>query len=149
MKLTARSRYGTLIVLDIAQFGQDAPVRSCDIAQRKNISMKYMEKITGDLRKGGILSSRRGPGGGHLLSKSPEMIAVGDVVRVLDRYGPFEHCMGDPEHCDRSDSCLFHRLWLEAEKALLDNLNKVTFADLVKDRRLCPAAKTLLGLDWS
>ncbi|MGE4554311.1 MAG: Rrf2 family transcriptional regulator, partial [Desulfovibrionaceae bacterium] len=101
MKLTTRSRYGTLIVLDIAQHEQSGPVRTLDIALRKNISMKYMEKITSDLRMGGILLARRGPGGGHMLTKSPEMIAVGDVVRILDWQDPDEECLGKKEDCRR------------------------------------------------
>lgn len=138
MKLTTRSRYGTRMVLDIAQNGGSGPVRIGDIAKRQNISVKYLEKLIRELRDAGYIRSRRGPKGGHMLTRSAEEIAVGEVVQVLEGEPGLVDCVaGHP--CERSGECLTRCLWQEASEAMYAKLNSITFADLVNDRYLCPA----------
>ena len=137
MKLTTRSRYGTLIVLDVAQYGSDGPVRIQDIARRKNISLKYTEKITGELKRAGLLNSRRGPKGGHILTRAPADVTVGDVVRVLDWEEPAEGCPDGQGSCTRAEGCATRGLWRRAMSALMDHLDGVTIQDLLTDRARC------------
>lgn len=137
MKLTTRSRYGTRMVLDIAQHGNGGPVRIGDIAERQNISVKYLEKLIRELRDAGYIKSRRGPKGGHTLTRSPEDISVGEVVQVLEGQPSLVECAGD-EPCERSSECLTRCIWQDASEAMYAKLNSITFADLVHDRYLCP-----------
>ena len=69
MKLTTRSRYGTRMMLDMARYGKDGPVRIKDIATRQGVSVKYLEKLVRELKQAGFVKSRRGPRGGHELAK--------------------------------------------------------------------------------
>jgi len=84
MRLTTKSRYETRLILDIAVYGKDKPVPLSEVSNRQNISLKYLEQLTGKLKKAGMITSHRGPFGGHMLAKSPEDISVGDIVRVLE-----------------------------------------------------------------
>ena len=131
MKLTTRSRYGTRMLLDIAQNGQGSPVRISDIADRQDISVKYLEKLIRELRMAGFIHSRRGPKGGHMLSRPPEDIHMGDVVRVLEGAESLVRCGADDKTCDRADKCFTRALWTDATNAVFDRLNSYTLADLL------------------
>ncbi len=79
MKLTTKSRYGTRLVLDLAQsYGQRA-IQLSGIARRQNISVKYLEQIIRSLKKANYIKSFRGAKGGHMLNKPPEEITVGGI----------------------------------------------------------------------
>ena len=84
MKLTTKSRYGTRLMLDLAINAQEGPVSLNDVANRQNISMKYLEHLTRSLKRVELIKSKRGPFGGHMLAKPPEEISVGDIVRALE-----------------------------------------------------------------
>ena len=132
MKLTTRSRYGTRMLLDIAIHGAQGPVRIADIAERQNISVKYLEKLIRELRLAGFIKSRRGPKGGHMLSTAPENIHMGDVVRVLEGDEALVQCAADVSCCDRADGCPTRALWREATEGVFDRLNSFTLADLLE-----------------
>ncbi len=137
MKLTTRSRYGTRMVLDIAQNGGNGPVRIADIAKRQDISVKYLEKLIRELRDAGYIISRRGPKGGHVLNRKPADISVGEIVQVLEGEPRLVDCV-DGKTCERSSECLTRCIWQDASEAMFAKLNSITFEDLVRDRYLCP-----------
>lgn len=132
MKLSTRSRYGTRLMVDLAQHYDRGPVQVRDIARRQDISIKYLEKLIIPLKKAGFIASVRGPKGGHLLSKPPETITAGEIVRVLEHEIALVQCIDNPSVCDRADSCLTRRLWKTATRALFEQLNGVTLAELIK-----------------
>jgi Rrf2 family iron-sulfur cluster assembly transcriptional regulator len=131
MKLSTRSRYGTRMLLDLAQNFSGGPVQLGDIAKRQNISVKYLEQIIRPLKKANYVKSFRGSKGGHMLNKSPEKIAVGEIVALLEGGSGLTNCLKKPETCDRVDDCLTRHLWREASKTMFDKLNNITFADLL------------------
>lgn len=132
MKLTTRSRYGTRLMLDMAQHGADGPVRIKDIAERQDVSVKYLEKLVRELKLAGLVISRRGPRGGHALAKPVETIHVGDIVRVLEGEVDLVDCrQDDGRPCPRQKTCPTRRVWLAAAKAMLDHLDTVSLADLL------------------
>jgi Rrf2 family protein len=131
MKLSTKTRYGTRLMLDMAQhYGQGA-IQLGEIANRQNISLKYLEQIIRPLKKANYVKSFRGAKGGHMLTKPPEEISVGEVVAVLEGGKTLVRCENNPEHCARVDSCLTRNLWLEAADAMYQRLSSVTFADLL------------------
>ncbi len=138
MKLTTRSRYGTRLVLDIAQNGEHGPVRMADIARRQNISVKYLEKLVRELRDAGYIISRRGPKGGHILKRKPADISVGEIVQVLEGEPSLVDCV-DGKACERSSECLTRCIWQDASEAMFAKLNSITFEDLVCSRYPCQA----------
>ena len=131
MKLSTKTRYGTRMILEMAQnYGQGA-IQLGEIANRQNISLKYLEQIIRPLKQAGYIKSFRGAKGGHILSKAPEDITVGEIVAVLEGGDTLIHCDKEPEDCERVDTCLTRYLWKEAATAMFQSLSTITFADLI------------------
>ena len=131
MKLTTRSRYGTRMLLDLAQNGGNGPVRVGEIAHRQGISVKYLEKLSRILKKAGLIRSMRGSKGGHLLAKPPADISMGEIVRALEGDLNLVTCWTERTSCPRLKTCATSKLWQEASKALLDRLDSITLEELV------------------
>ncbi len=132
MKLSTRSRYGTRMLLDMAQNYQAGPLHLTSIANRQGISVKYLEQIIIPLKKANYVQSVRGPKGGHVLARPPEEITVGEIVALLEDGMNLVECSNRPESCDRSESCITRHIWREAAQAMFEKLNAITLADLVK-----------------
>ena len=132
MKLSTKTRYGTRMILDMAQNHGQGAIQLGEIANRQNISLKYLEQIIRPLKEADYIKSFRGAKGGHKLSKPPEEITVGEIVAVLEGGNTLIHCDKDPEDCERVDSCLTRYLWMEAAAAMFQRLSTITFADLLK-----------------
>jgi Rrf2 family protein len=130
MKLSTRSRYGTRLILDIAENGNGRPVPVSDISKRMGVSVKYLEQLIRPLNKGSFLKSVRGPRGGHLLAEPAEKIAIGDVVRLLEGDLGLTECVDRPSACPLSGQCRTRRLWTDAARALNEVLDNVTLAGL-------------------
>lgn len=134
MKLSTRSRYGTRLMIDLAEHGFNHFVQLKDVAKREGISLKYLEQIVIPLKKANYLVSARGAGGGYKLARSPEEITVGEIVALLEGGKSIVHCSTDPEVCDRSPSCLTRKLWMETAEVLFGKLNSVTLSSLVRSK---------------
>lgn len=132
MKLSTRSRYGLRMVLDMAQHGEDGPVQIGSIAKRQDISVKYLEQLIIPLKKANYIESVRGPKGGHMLSKSPEEITVGEIVELLEGGINLANCIGNPDVCERHEGCLTRAIWEEATEAIHDRLNAITLSEMIK-----------------
>ena len=138
MKLSTKSRYGTRMILDLAQHHGQGAIQLGEIAKRQNISLKYLEQIIRPLKKAKYVKSFRGAKGGHMLNKPPEEISIGEVVALLEGGDTLVRCDKDPEACERKDACLTRYLWMEAAKAMYARLATITFADLMTlEKDLC------------
>ena len=135
MKLSTRSRYGTRMLLDMAQHYNQGPVQLGDIAKRQNISMKYLEQIIIPLKKAHYVESVRGAKGGHLLAKPPEQITLAEIVTLLEEGIGLVECTEHAEVCDRSPGCPTRLIWQEVAKSMFDRLKAITLADLVERAR--------------
>ncbi len=134
MKLSTKSRYGTRMILDLAQhYGQGA-IQLGEIAKRQKISLKYLEQIIRPLKKADYVRSFRGAKGGHILNKPPDKITVAEIVALLEGGDTLIQCDRDPETCDRKDSCLTRYLWIEAANAMYKRLAEITFADVMSQQ---------------
>ena len=131
MKLSTRCRYGTRLMLDMAQHYGEGPIQLGDIAKRQDLSLKYLEQIIIPLKKAHYIESVRGPKGGHLLAKDPARITIAEIVALLDGTGLTE-CVTDRSRCQRADFCPTRLLWKEISEAVFDKLKAVTLADLVE-----------------
>lgn len=132
MKLSTRSRYGTRMMLDLAQHYDDGPVQIGEIAKRQDISVKYLEQLIIPLKKANYITSIRGPKGGHVLAKPPEEISVGELVKVLEGGINLSDCIENPDICDRSETCLTRSIWETATRAMSQELNSITLSDMAK-----------------
>jgi Rrf2 family protein len=126
------------MMLDLAQhYGQGA-IQLGEIADRQGISLKYLEQIIRPLKKADYVKSYRGAKGGHMLSKPPDKITVGEVVAVLEGGNTLIRCDENPETCNRVDSCVTRWLWQEAATAFYEKLSTITFTDLISLKKdLC------------
>ena len=132
MKLSTRSRYGTRLMLDMAQHYNEGPIQLGDIAKRQEVSVKYLEQIIIPLKKAHYIESVRGRKGGHTLTKPPEEITVGEIVALLEDSSCLVMCDKDDTVCERADICPTRLLWKEAYEAMFDRLEAITLADLVE-----------------
>lgn len=141
MKLTTKSRYGTRLMLDMAEHYNQGPIRLGDIAKRQDISAKYLEQIIIPLKKAHYVASVRGPKGGHILAKPPEEISVGEIVALLEQGTSLVECSEHAEVCGRSATCPTRHLWREAAQAMFEKLRSITLADLVRMEKTRPSSQ--------
>ncbi|RKY08263.1 MAG: Rrf2 family transcriptional regulator [Planctomycetota bacterium] len=132
MKLSSRTRYGMRAILELALEYGKAPLQIKTIAQREDISNKYLEQLIAMLKASGLVRSMRGPKGGYLLARPPAEIQLKDVFLTLE--GPMvpAECLEHPEYCSRCTDCATRQIWQELQEAIFGVLESVTLADLVE-----------------
>ncbi len=143
MKLSTRSRYGTRLLLDMAQHYKEGPVQLGDIARRQGVSVKYLEQIIIPLKKARYIKSVRGPKGGHILTRAPEEITVAEIVSLLEEGTSLVECIKDTTVCERANICPTRLLWKEVSEAMFGKLQTITLADLVKKAHAMEGAESI------
>jgi Rrf2 family cysteine metabolism transcriptional repressor len=128
MRLTARSEYGLLALIDLSCRYGEGPVSARGVAERQTIPLKFLEQLLSALRKAGIVSAVRGAHGGFALSRHPGEITVLDVVEALE--GPLAPTSCDGVGCCRNDACAAAKVWSRATDALRGVFTGTTLADL-------------------
>ena len=138
MKLSTKGRYAVMAMVDLATQSDGRPVALADVAERQEISLSYLEQLFGKLRRGGLVTSVRGPGGGYLLSRTSEDTRVADIIMAVDEPIKATRCRpGSPEGCTSDNSrCLTHDLWEELGNQIYLYLSSVSLADVVHKRVL-------------
>ncbi|GAA4896724.1 Fe-S cluster assembly transcriptional regulator IscR [Ferrimonas pelagia] len=135
MRLTSKGRYAVTAILDVALHTPQGPVPLADISERQGISLSYLEQLFAKLRKRGLVSSVRGPGGGYLLGKAAEEISVGMVVHAVDESVDATRCHGK-SNCQGGARCLTHSLWGDLSERIASFLDGISLADLMSDRQV-------------
>lgn len=138
MKLSSKARYAVMAMVDLAAHDNGKPVTLQDIADRQELSLSYLEQLFGRLRRGGLVNSVRGPGGGYLLARPAAETRISDIVLAVDEPLRATRCMpGSPQGC-RIDKkrCLTHDLWEELGNQIYLFLSSVTLDDVVARRVL-------------
>ena len=132
MKLSTKGEYASRAMLELSLKYNQGVVSIHDIAQKMGLPVKYLEQILLALKNAGFVHSKRGVAGGYYLAKSPDMITVAQVIRVMD--GPLApiSCVSQMayEKCKEEPYCGLRTLWLEVRNAIADILDNTTFADL-------------------
>ena len=131
MKLSTRSRYGARILVDLARHTGQGPVQIGEISKRQDISVKYLEQLIRPLKQASMVTSVRGPKGGHLLAKKPEEISLGQIVRLFEGQSELVECISNPEQCNMSDDCQVRLAWKDATRVLYEKLDNTSIADLL------------------
>ncbi|HKQ30335.1 MAG TPA: Fe-S cluster assembly transcription factor [Burkholderiales bacterium] len=130
MKLTTKGRYAVTAMLDLALHYDRGAVTLADIARRQGISLSYLEQLFAKLRRGGLVDSVRGPGGGYNLAMAPSKITVAEIVVAINENIDATRCGGE-KNCDGDQPCMTHQLWEELSGRIYEFLNSITLADLV------------------
>ena len=148
MKLSTKGRYAVTALADIALAGGEAPVPLADIAGRQSISLAYLEQLFVRLRRGGLVESVRGPGGGYRLARPPRAITIAQVMAAVDERLSAMGCDGEREGaCGPKAQCLTHALWEQLSAHVHVFLSRTTLADVVADRLVpCPAVPDFADL---
>jgi Rrf2 family protein len=139
--LSKKAKYGLTALIHLARNRKNSPILISDLAEKGRIPKKFLELILLELKKQGILQSKKGKGGGYYLSRPPELVRVGHVIRILDgtiapigcvsetAYEKCEEC-GDEEHCP------IRMVMKDVRDAIANILDRVTLAEMVKMPRL-------------
>ncbi len=140
MRLSTKGRYAVMAMADLARRqgepeSHDRAVALADIAARQQISLSYLEQLFARLRRRGIVTSQRGPGGGYLLAKSAQETTVADIVLAVDEPLRTTRCVGKVKGCLKNgERCLTHDLWEEMGQQIQGYLSSVSLADVIRDR---------------
>ena len=138
MKLSTKGRYAVMAMADLAHHSNGKPVALADIAERQEISLSYLEQLFGGLRRGGLVNSVRGPGGGYLMARSQNDMRIADIILAVDEPIKATRCSpGSPTGCHTSKGrCLTHDLWEELGNQIYLYLSAVTLGDVCERRVL-------------
>ena len=133
MKLTTRGRYAVTAMLDLAINGGSRPVSLADISGRQEISLSYLEQLFAKLRRGQLVTSARGPGGGYRLARNGADIFVAQIIDAVDESVDVTNCQGKG-NCHHGETCLTHHLWVDLSGQIHDFLSQISLGDLVEGR---------------
>lgn len=138
MKVSSRSRYALLTVLDLAMHCDAGVSRVHDIARRHSIPQKFLEQILLVLKSGGLVTSRRGAKGGYLLAKAPAEISVADVLKLTE-----DALLSEDSSTPEGASQVFADIWSDLNGHILSELRAVTFDEIISR-----AEKALVSELW-
>ena len=137
MRLSTKGRYAVMAMVDLAIHCKGRPVALAAIADRQEISLSYLEQLFARLRRGELVKSIRGPGGGYMLAHGAEGTRISDIILAVDE--PIRATRCDPQSpngCTKSKMrCVTHDLWSELSNQIHLFLSAVTLAD-VRDGRV-------------
>lgn len=129
MNISVKASYALHAIFDLALQKSGEPIRIADIARRQKIPQKFLELILSGLKQGGFVESRRGADGGYLLSRAPDAITVGAVLKYV------EGSKSNKLASKRPSNDPFTEIWRRAESAISNVLDRTTFAELVRNWR--------------
>ena len=132
MTLSQRCYYALRAIYELAKAGEGQSIKIAQIAERQRLPLKFLEAILNELKKGHFVESRRGNDGGYLLARPAHGLTVGEIIRFVE--GPLSpmKCTEDHGGCGvEHELCVFAPIWTQAEQALTDVYDSITFQDLV------------------
>lgn len=134
MKISTRARYALRLMIDLADHGGgDSPVILRDVAERQQVSKRYLEQLATNLKNAGLVNAIQGRGGGYRLGRTPDQIRVLEIVEAT--IGPINvvSCVNDRKRCDRSENCPSRNMWAMVNGSIRDIFRNVTLMDLQGD----------------
>ena len=136
MKISTKGRYALRMLVDLAEHENCGFVALKDIAERQNISKKYLEQIIPILNKSDILKTTRGSQGGYMLSRSPDKYTVGEILRLTEgSLAPVDCLNQEPNECERSAECATLPVWQGLYRVINDYLDSITLQDILDKQK--------------
>ena len=133
MLVSTRGRYAIRVMIDLAEHMNGKYIPMKEIADRQDVSLKYMTKIMQALTKSGMLDGQHGKGGGYKLNRDPEEYRVGDILRLTEGTLAPVACIDETDcKCNRSFECRTRPMWNELDKLISEYLDGITIADLME-----------------
>ncbi len=136
MKLSTRGRYGLKAIFELSSHYGEGPVPLNEIASKQNLSESYLEQLFSVLRREGVITSVRGAQGGYMISRDPEEITVGQVLRSLEGDMAPSDCIleGDEIACPREDECVTKIVWIKIKESIDNVIDSITLKDMLDDQ---------------
>jgi Rrf2 family iron-sulfur cluster assembly transcriptional regulator len=134
MRLSTKAQYAVRAMVSLnlyANAGQPVSIR--DIAAREGISLQYLEQLFGKLRRGKIVDSVRGPGGGYVLARPAEKIRVDQIIDSVEETLVPVSCMDQEGRCVCTDHCVTHNVWQGLGNRIRGFLSSITLDDLTRE----------------
>ena len=135
MRISAKELYGLRAMTEMARHFNQGPISLAEVSRTQGISLDYLEQIAASLRKAGLLESKRGAQGGYALTRSPQAITAGDVIRAL--VGSILPVQCTTERFERRCTPCYHEaectarsVWQTVSQRLVETLDGITLADL-------------------
>lgn len=144
MKMSSRGRFSLRALLHLTQLDKGDPVSVAEIAEMMDVSPDYLMQLFVRMRQNGLLESIRGPKGGFVLSRSPDEITVGDIVRSVEGGIAAVDCVRDsvigclpPRNgdklCDKAEICVSRLVWLRLTESIIGMLDSISLSDIMAE----------------
>ncbi len=131
--ISTKGRYAIRVMLDIAQNDDGSYIPLKDIAERQDLSKKYLEIIAKELVAGGLLIGASGKGGGYRLSRDPDKYTIGEILELMEGTLSPVVCLADKKYkCNRKKKCNTLPMWQEFDKLVHDFFHSKKLSDLLK-----------------
>jgi Rrf2 family iron-sulfur cluster assembly transcriptional regulator len=135
MRLSTKGRYAVTAMLDLAIHHAEGPVTLADISGSQGISLSYLEQLFARLKKQGLVTGTRGPGGGYRLSRPPTEISIAQVINAIGEDIDATLCQGNQD-CQDGERCLTHELWQKLGTEIYNYLSGITLASFLQRDRV-------------
>jgi Rrf2 family iron-sulfur cluster assembly transcriptional regulator len=143
MRLSTKAQYAVRALVDLSLHSEGRPVALKEIARREDIPLNYLEQLFFRLKKGQIVTSVRGPGGGYLLARCSSRILVGEIIATVEEALNPVSCQDGAEHsCSRVTRCVTHNVWKGLGERIREFLDSINLEDLTREARATSAALT-------
>ena len=135
MLISTRGRYALRVMIDLAEQRSGGYIPLKEVAERQEISEKYLESIIKLLVKAGLLDGVRGKGGGYKLTRPPEDYTVGEILRLIEGDLAPVSCLNESSaECPRMANCRTVKMWTGLYKLINDYFDGVTLSDLMEEK---------------
>lgn len=132
MKVSTKGRYALKVMIDLAQHRENGFISLKEIAERQQVSMKYLEMIVGILNRADYVQSLRGKSGGYKLSRNPDEYTIGAILKLTEgSMAPVSCIENGMATCDQAGDCITLPLWRGLDKVIDEYLESVTLEDLL------------------
>ncbi|GAB4164045.1 MAG: Rrf2 family transcriptional regulator [Geothermobacteraceae bacterium] len=135
MRLSTKAQYAVRAMVSLSLHGDEGPVSIKDISARESISLPYLEQLFVKLRRGEIVTSVRGPGGGYRLARPADQIRVDEIIDSVEESLVPVSCMDEKGRCVCDDHCVTHNVWQGLGERIRSFLASITLDDLTREAR--------------
>jgi len=135
MRMSTKAQYAVRAMVNLNLYSKGSPVSLRDISLRESISLTYLEQLFVKLRRGQIVTSVRGPGGGYLLARPARQIRVDEIIDSVEESLVPVACMDQKHGCVCDDQCVTHNVWHGLGEKIRDFLASITLEELTQEAR--------------
>ena len=135
MRLSTKAQYAVQAMVSLNLHGHGTPMTLKEIADREGLSLAYLEQLFVKLRRGEIVTSVRGPGGGYILARPADAIRVDEIIDSVEETLVPVSCMDNAGQCACTDQCATHSVWHGLANRIRDFLSSITLEDLTQEAK--------------